>query len=170
MIPIKKTVLWEEHFVPLLSKRLFDKPVSRMLDGLLYFMIVVACFSNVHTSTHSAQLFRDEGLVFTSAPSKSIFMSWSGSNCKGTSCARTPPAGGRVRSPCSSDSGYSLPCFSFSIWWHSLRAGPSFRPMYFMIMSLRSSIKALPSISCKQKTAESRMLFNKCVFTLMNSL
>lgn len=43
---------------------------------------------------------------------------------------------------------YSLPCLRRSMWWHSLRAGPSFRPMYFMIMSLRRSIRALPSISC----------------------
>lgn len=50
-------------------------------------------------------------------------------------------------------SAYSLPCFSFSMWWHSFSAGPSFRPMYFMIMSLLSSIRAFPSISCrKQRT------------------
>lgn len=50
-------------------------------------------------------------------------------------------------------SAYSLPCFSLSMWWHSFSAGPSFRPMYFMIMSLLSSIRAFPSISCrKQRT------------------
>ncbi len=47
----------------------------------------------------------------------------------------------------SSGSSYYF-CLSLSMWWQSLRAGPSFNPMYFMIMSLRKSIKALPSISC----------------------
>lgn len=42
---------------------------------------------------------------------------------------------------------YCLVCFSLSMWWQSLSAGPSFSPMYFMMMSLRSSIRALPSIS-----------------------
>lgn len=37
---------------------------------------------------------------------------------------------------------------SLSIWKVSLRAGPSFKPMYFIIMSLRSNRSALPSISC----------------------
>lgn len=42
---------------------------------------------------------------------------------------------------------YCLVCFSFSMWWQSLSAGPSLSPMYFMMMSLRSNISALPSIS-----------------------
>lgn len=41
----------------------------------------------------------------------------------------------------------NLPCFSRSMWKESLRAGPSFSPMYFIIMSLRSRSRALPSIS-----------------------
>ncbi len=48
----------------------------------------------------------------------------------------------------SSGSSYCFACLSLSMWWQSLRAGPSFNPMYFIIMSLRKSIKALPSISC----------------------
>lgn len=36
---------------------------------------------------------------------------------------------------------------SFSTALHSFRAGPSFKPMYFIIISLVSSSKALPSIS-----------------------
>lgn len=47
---------------------------------------------------------------------------------------------------------YTLPCFSLSMWWHNFSAGPSFRPMYFMIISLRSSIRAFPSISCGAMT------------------
>lgn len=43
---------------------------------------------------------------------------------------------------------YCLICFSFSMWWQSLSAGPSFSPMYFIMTSLRNSIRALPSISC----------------------
>lgn len=43
---------------------------------------------------------------------------------------------------------YGLNCFSLSMWWHNFSAGPSFSPMYFIIMSLRSSIRAFPSISC----------------------
>lgn len=34
------------------------------------------------------------------------------------------------------------------MWKESLSAGPSFSPMYFIIMSLRSRSRALPSISC----------------------
>lgn len=45
---------------------------------------------------------------------------------------------------------HCLLCFSLSMWWHSLSAGPSFSPMYFMMMSLRSNISALPSISCRE--------------------
>lgn len=52
-------------------------------------------------------------------------------------------------------SSYSLPCFSLSMWWHNFSAGPSFRPMYFMIMSLRSSIRAFPSISWGNKEWDS---------------
>lgn len=37
---------------------------------------------------------------------------------------------------------------SLSMWKVSLRAGPSFKPMYFIIMSLRSKRRAFPSISC----------------------
>ncbi len=48
----------------------------------------------------------------------------------------------------SSGSSYCFACLSLSMWWQSLRAGPSFNPMYFIIMSLLKSIKALPSISC----------------------
>lgn len=43
-------------------------------------------------------------------------------------------------------------CLSLSMWWQSLRAGPNFSPMYFMIISLRKSIKALPSISCGKQS------------------
>lgn len=50
---------------------------------------------------------------------------------------------------------YSLPCLSLSMWWHSFSAGPSLRPMYFMIMSLRSNIRAFPSISCKNEQRHS---------------
>lgn len=39
---------------------------------------------------------------------------------------------------------------SLSMWKVSLRAGPSFKPMYFIIMSLRSNRSALPSISCSR--------------------
>ncbi len=45
---------------------------------------------------------------------------------------------------------HCLPCLSLSMWWQSLSAGPSFRPMYFITMSLLSNIRALPSISCRQ--------------------
>lgn len=40
---------------------------------------------------------------------------------------------------------------SLSIWKVSLRAGPSFKPMYFIIMSLRSNRRAFPSISCSRE-------------------
>lgn len=46
---------------------------------------------------------------------------------------------------------YCLVCFSFSMWWQSLSAGPSFSPMYFIMTSLRSSIRAVPSISCGER-------------------
>lgn len=39
---------------------------------------------------------------------------------------------------------------SLSMWKVSLRAGPSFKPMYFIIMSLRSNRRAFPSISCSR--------------------
>lgn len=38
------------------------------------------------------------------------------------------------------------------MWWQSLSAGPSFSPMYFIMTSLRSSIRALPSISCRERS------------------
>lgn len=41
-------------------------------------------------------------------------------------------------------------CLSLSIWNVSLSAGPSFRPMYFIMVSLRSNNRALPSISCSR--------------------
>ena len=37
------------------------------------------------------------------------------------------------------------------MWKVSLRAGPSFKPMYFIIMSLRSNRRAFPSISCTDR-------------------
>lgn len=40
-------------------------------------------------------------------------------------------------------------CLSLSMWKVSLSAGPSFKPMYFIMVSLRSSSRALPSISCR---------------------
>lgn len=59
-------------------------------------------------------------------------------------------------------SSHSLPCFSLSMWWHNFSAGPNFRPMYFIIMSLRSSIRAFPSISCGGKTWwESQMIYSR---------
>lgn len=51
---------------------------------------------------------------------------------------------------------YCLVCFSFSMWWQSLRAGPSLSPMYFMMISLRSSISALPSISWGERKSVSK--------------
>lgn len=53
---------------------------------------------------------------------------------------------------CSEVSRHYFTCLSLSMWWQSLRAGPNFSPMYFMIMSLRKSIKALPSISCGKQS------------------
>lgn len=44
-------------------------------------------------------------------------------------------------------SGRTQARLSLSMWKVSLRAGPSFKPMYFIIMSLRSNRRALPSIS-----------------------
>lgn len=44
--------------------------------------------------------------------------------------------------------------FSLSMWKVSLSAGPSFKPMYFIIMSLRSNRRALPSISWRRKSLE----------------
>lgn len=37
------------------------------------------------------------------------------------------------------------------MWKVSFRAGPSFKPMYFIIMSLRSKRSAFPSISCNKR-------------------